>query len=54
MKETREKVYIIDSGNDFRFICKENLNNMGFHVVGTVPMAEPRFWRSRPYTPTWC
>ena len=34
MKETREKVYIIDSGNDFRFICKENLNNMGFHVVG--------------------
>jgi len=34
MKEIKEKVYIIDSGNDFRFVCKENLNNLGFSVVG--------------------
>ncbi len=34
MKETKEKVYIIDSGNDFRFVCKENLTNLGFQVVG--------------------
>ncbi|MBE6713108.1 MAG: sporulation transcription factor Spo0A [Ruminococcaceae bacterium] len=34
MKEQQEKVYIIDSGNDFRFVCKESLLNMGFRVVG--------------------
>ncbi len=34
MKEKKEKVYIIDSGNDFRFVCKESLNNLGFSVVG--------------------
>ncbi len=34
MKELSEKVYIIDSGNDFRFVCKESLANMGFRVVG--------------------
>ena len=34
MKEAKEKVYIIDSGNDFRFVCKESLTNLGFHVVG--------------------
>lgn len=34
MKNTKEKVYIIDSGNDFRFVCKETLVNMGFSVVG--------------------
>ncbi len=34
MKETKEKVYIIDSGNDFRFVCRESLENLGFHVVG--------------------
>ena len=34
MKEMKEKVYIIDSGNDFRFVCKETLMNMGFSVVG--------------------
>ncbi len=34
MKEQNEKVYIIDSGNDFRFVCKESLLNMGFRVVG--------------------
>ncbi len=34
MKERNEKVYIIDSGNDFRFVCKESLTNMGFRVVG--------------------
>ena len=32
--KTKEKVYIIDSGNDFRFVCKESLMNMGFRVVG--------------------
>lgn len=34
MKEKKEKVYIIDSGNDFRFVCKESLQNLGFQVVG--------------------
>lgn len=34
MKEQKEKVYIIDSGTDFRFVCKENLTNRGFQVVG--------------------
>ena len=34
MKNEREKVYIIDPGNDFRFVCKESLTNMGFSVVG--------------------
>ena len=34
MKDRKETVYIIDSGNDFRFVCKESLNNLGFHVVG--------------------
>ena len=34
MKDTQEKVYIIDSGKDFRFVCKESLANLGFHVVG--------------------
>lgn len=34
MKEQNEKVYIIDSGNDFRFVCKESLLNLGFRVVG--------------------
>lgn len=34
MKDLKEKVYIIDSGNDFRFVCKESLLNMGFRVVG--------------------
>ena len=34
MKEQREKVYIIDSGNDFRFVCRESLSNQGFQVVG--------------------
>ncbi len=34
MKETKEKVYLIDSGTDFRFVCRETLNSMGFSVVG--------------------
>ena len=34
MKEKREKVYIIDSGNDFRFVCRESLVNQGFQVIG--------------------
>ena len=34
MKDAKEKVYIIDSGNDFRFVCRESLTNLGFHVVG--------------------
>ncbi|MBR2616505.1 MAG: sporulation transcription factor Spo0A [Clostridia bacterium] len=34
MKEAKEKVYIIDSGNDFRFVCKETLGSLGFSVVG--------------------
>jgi len=32
--EKKETVYIIDSGNDFRFVCRESLTNLGFHVVG--------------------
>jgi two-component system response regulator (stage 0 sporulation protein A) len=34
MKEIKEKVYLIDSGSDFRFVCKEKLENLGFEVVG--------------------
>jgi len=34
MKEVKESVFIIDSGNDFRFVCKESLTNLGFQVVG--------------------
>ena len=34
MKERTERIYIVDSGNDFRFVCKESLSGMGFHVVG--------------------
>ncbi len=34
MKKSKEKVYIIDSGNDFRFVLKESLKEMGFDVVG--------------------
>ena len=34
MKEKAKKVYIIDAGNDFRFVCRETLSNMGFQVVG--------------------
>lgn len=34
MKEKKEKVYIIDAGCDFRFVCRETLQNMGFLVVG--------------------
>ena len=30
MKNKKEKVYIIDSGNDFRFVLKETLKEMGF------------------------
>ena len=32
--EKKETVYIIDSGNDFRFVCRESLTNLGFQVVG--------------------
>ena len=34
MKEMSQKVFIIDSSNDFRFVCRESLNNLGFTVVG--------------------
>lgn len=34
MKENAKKVYIIDAGNDFRFVCRESLSNLGFSVVG--------------------
>lgn len=34
MKERNLKVYIIDSATDFRFVCRENLQNKGFEVVG--------------------
>ena len=34
MKEKAKKVYIIDAGTDFRFVCRESLMNLGFAVVG--------------------
>ena len=33
-KEHTQKIYIIDSGNDFRFVCRESLTALGFTVVG--------------------
>ncbi len=34
MKEATQKIYIIDSSTDFRFVCRESLQNLGFDVVG--------------------
>ena len=34
MKENSKKVYIVDAGGDFRFVCRESLMNLGFAVVG--------------------
>ncbi len=34
MKEQALKVYLIDSGSDYRYLCRENLEKLGFDVVG--------------------
>lgn len=34
MKENAKKIYLIDAGSDFRFVCRESLANLGFSVVG--------------------
>ena len=34
MKENAQKIYIVDPGTDFRFVCRETLTGMGFAVVG--------------------
>ena len=33
MKEKKQKVMILDAGTEFRFVCRENLQNLGFEVV---------------------
>jgi len=33
MKEKKQKVLILDSSTEYRFVCKENLQNFGFEVV---------------------
>jgi two-component system response regulator (stage 0 sporulation protein A) len=34
MNIKRIKVFIVDSNNDYRYVCAENLRNQGFDVVG--------------------
>ena len=34
MKEQTLKIYLIDSGSDYRYLCRENLARLGFEVVG--------------------
>ena len=36
MKETMYKIYLLDSGSDYRHICAENLQRLGFEVVGSA------------------
>lgn len=36
MNEQKYKVYLVDSGSDYRHICQENLVRLGFEVVGST------------------
>lgn len=36
MNDSKIQVYLLDSGSDYRYVCRENLTRQGFEVVGAT------------------
>ena len=36
MNDQTYRIYLLDSGSDYRHICQENLTTLGFDVVGST------------------